>query len=106
MSRPQQFQPLPLRNAKMNRLLKTNPLVLAISLRCGREEIKTPSPTGMLHSTFPPTGYATCQKLRLPAVTELMQRRVPDHRTPSPPRKHIGDPTRARPRTCAFQVTA
>ena len=36
----------------MNRLFKIDPLVLVIALRCGWEEAKTPSPTGMLHSTF------------------------------------------------------
>ena len=57
---PQQPPPPPRSN--MNRLLKTAPLVPEIDLRCGWEEVKMQSPTGMLHLTSPLMSNATCPR--------------------------------------------
>ena len=87
------------------RLSKPDPLVLAMVLRCGCNEAKMSSPTGMLHSTPSTDEQRYLPKTRLPVVPDYSAKLllpILGPRILSLSRLFIGGSTRARPRTCAF----
>ena len=98
--------PAPPSPIHMNRLSKPDPLVLAMGLRCGYEEAKTPSPTRMRHSTSSADEQRYLPKTTATSDSTKLLLHIPGHRTLSPPRLFIEDSTRARLRTCATVLGA
>ena len=94
----------------VNRLLKTDPLVLAVVLRCRWNEIKMATLTGMLQTTSSTHEQRYLLKIRPPAVPDYSTKlplniHIPSHRTLSPSRYVMAVPTALVPERACFQLT-
>ena len=89
----------------VNRLSKTDPLFLAMVLRCGCEEAKTPSPNRMPHSAYFTDEHSLLPKTTAISGSGLQHETSASHSGPSHPEPAwpiISISTRARPRTYAL----